>query len=270
MENTPTGMPIGMPVTAEDNDTGQAVIYTLGGADAASFEIVAADGQLNTKAALDHEHKPRHTVRVTATDPSGEANDSATITVTIHVTDVDEGPEIKGPDTTVTFAENYGGSVTTLSARDPEGVMPPMVWSVAPAGATFPEGSGVVEGDALDAAAFDISDSGVLTFAIGDDKEPPNFEFADDIGTNNEYRVVVQASDGGKTQELSYFKVIVRVTDVEEAGKVTWTVAPNGSDVVAGLRQFQDGTALTASVTDPDGDVGTSGAAIDEFRHSRR
>ena len=166
---------------------------------------------------------------------------------------------------TIYHAENDGGSVTTLSARDPEGVMPPMVWSVAPAGATFPEGSGVVEGDALDAAAFDISDSGVLTFAIGDDKEPPNFEFADDIGTNNEYRVVVQASDGGKTQELSYFKVIVRVTDVEEAGKVTWTVAPNGSDVVAGLRQFQDGTALTASVTDPDGDVGTSGAAIENF-----
>ena len=265
MENTVAGTAIGMPVTAVDNDTGQAVTYTLGGADKDSFAIGATNGQLNTKAALDHERKPRHTVRVTATDPSGEANDSATITVTIHVTNVDEGPEIKGPDTTVTFAENDGGSVTTLSARDPEGVMPPMVWSVAPADATFPVGSGVVREDALDAAVFEISDAGVLTFAIGDDKEPPNFEVADDSDTNNEYKVVVQASDGGKTQEVSYSKVTVRVTDEEEVGKVTWTVAPGGNAVVAGLRQFQDGAVLTASVTDPDGDVDASGTSITDF-----
>ena len=46
------------------------------------------------------------------------------------------------------------------------------------------------------------------------------------------------------------------VTDEEETGKVTWTVDPDGTDSAVGpqpLRQFQDGAALAASVTDPDG-----------------
>ena len=47
----------------------------------------------------------------------------------------------------------------------------------------------------------------------------------------------------------------VNVTNVEETGKVTWTVAPGGTPLVPAraLRQFQPGAVLTASVTDPDG-----------------
>ena len=43
---------IGAPVAAEDT-AGDTLTYTLGGTDAASFDIVAATGQLQTKAALD-------------------------------------------------------------------------------------------------------------------------------------------------------------------------------------------------------------------------
>ena len=42
---------------------------------------------------------------------------------------------------------------------------------------------------------------------------------------SNTYQVVVRASDGNNND---YFKVSVSVTDVEETGKVTWTVAPSG------------------------------------------
>ena len=82
-ENTAMGMNIGDPVMATDED-GDTLTYTLGGADADSFDIDGATGQLMTKAALDYETKMSYTVTVTASD--GETDDAA-ITVTISVTD---------------------------------------------------------------------------------------------------------------------------------------------------------------------------------------
>ena len=84
-ENTPTSTYIGDPVTATDPDAGETLNYSLGGTDAASFAIVETSGQLQTKAALDHETKSSYTVTVIATDPS---SGSDTITVTITVTDM--------------------------------------------------------------------------------------------------------------------------------------------------------------------------------------
>ena len=83
--------------------------------------------------------------------------------------------------------------------------------------------------DVADYASFNIED-GVLTF-----KSPPSYE-ADSAGTtypgiaddSKTYRVVVQASDGGATDKLSWFKVTVTVTDEEEKGKVSWTVDHDG------------------------------------------
>ena len=85
-ENTAAGMDIGAPVAAADADAGDTLTYTLGGTDAASFDINARTGQLMTKAALDRETKASYTVTVTASD----GTDSDAITVTITVTDVDE------------------------------------------------------------------------------------------------------------------------------------------------------------------------------------
>ena len=69
----------------------------------------------------------------------------------------------------------------------------------------------------------------MLTFAIGGDKEPPDFENPvhadpDNADPDNEYKVVVQASDGGTMQAIAWFKVTVMVTNEEEDGKVSWTV----------------------------------------------
>ena len=85
-ENTKAGRNIGSPVSARDDD-GDLLIYTLTGADAASFGMSRNSGQLKTKAALNYETRDSYTVVVTATDPSG-AMDS--IVVTINVTDVDD------------------------------------------------------------------------------------------------------------------------------------------------------------------------------------
>ena len=54
-ENTEAGVNIGLPVSATDPDAGDTLTYTLGGTDAASFDIVTTSGQLQTEAALDHE-----------------------------------------------------------------------------------------------------------------------------------------------------------------------------------------------------------------------
>ena len=77
-ENSPAGTFVGAPVAAEDNDL-DALEYTLGGTDAASFAIDAGTGQISTVAALDYETKSSYSVTVTA-------NDSIAAPVPIDVT----------------------------------------------------------------------------------------------------------------------------------------------------------------------------------------
>ena len=90
-ENKKAKQNIGEPITASDTDSGDLLLYTLGGPDKASFDVAINNGQLKTKAALDYETKSEYEVTVTATDPSG-ATDK--ITVMITVIDKDEGAKI--------------------------------------------------------------------------------------------------------------------------------------------------------------------------------
>ena len=212
-EDTEPGMDIGDPVMGTDAD-GDTLIYTLGGKDAASFAIDSETGQLMTLAALDYETKDSYEVMVTATDPDSASD---MITVTITVTDVDEAPMITG-DPAPNYAENGTGPVTTYSATDPESAT--ITWSL--------------EGD--DAADFEISTGGVLTF-----RTSPDYEAAADDDTDNAYMVTVKANDGTYTDTHD---VMVMVTNMDEAGTVTLSTM-----------QPQVGVELTASVEDPDGMV---------------
>ena len=86
-ENTAAGVNIGSPVTATDADSGAPLTYSLGGTEAASFDIVSTSGQLKTRAGLDHETKDSYTVTITVID----ADDlTAEIMVTVNVIDVAE------------------------------------------------------------------------------------------------------------------------------------------------------------------------------------
>ena len=82
-ENTPVGENVGEPVQA----AGTGWTYALSGDDADAFTVGADTGQLRTQAELDFETKSTYSVTVTATDA---ADASATIDVTIDVTNVDE------------------------------------------------------------------------------------------------------------------------------------------------------------------------------------
>ena len=87
-ENSDAGTDVGDPVTATDAD-GHTLTYTLEGTDAASFQIVSASGQIQTKAGVtyDFETKSRYSVIVKADDNNGGTD---TINVTINLTDVNE------------------------------------------------------------------------------------------------------------------------------------------------------------------------------------
>ena len=88
-EDAAAGDAVGDPVMATDADD-DTLTYTLGGADAASFDIDSATGQISVgaDAALDYETTTSYTVTVMAMDDSGAYD---MVTVTIAVTDVDEG-----------------------------------------------------------------------------------------------------------------------------------------------------------------------------------
>ena len=102
-ENTKAAQPIGAPVKADDADEDHRdkLIYTLGGPDARAFDIVRETGQIRTWLPLNYEARNTYTVVVTARDPVGA---TASIQVTIHVTDEDDPAEI-----TVNAGETGGG-----------------------------------------------------------------------------------------------------------------------------------------------------------------
>ena len=227
-ENTASGTAIGDSVTATDSITAndgtkepEQLTYSLGGPDAASFSINRADGQLSTKAALDKEVKDTYTVTVTATDPSGETD---TATVTIKVMNEDEPPMIMvgglaiSGMSRVEYPENDTMPVATYTASGPDADM----------------ASWTLEGD--DTGDFRISSAGVLTF-----RTTPDYESPADADGDNTYMVTVKANDG---TYMDTHGVTVMVTNVDEAGTVSLS-----------SRQPVVGTALTASVEDPDGMV---------------
>ena len=221
-ENTAAGEDIGARVVATDEDAN--LTYSLGGTDAASFDIDRGEdldtaGQLKTKAALDKEMKDTYTVTVTATDSLGL---SSTITVTIKVTNMDEMPDLEG-EAPEEYAENGTGAVARFTAEDPEGES--IVWSLG--------GSDMDE--------FTIV-SGVLRFKSSPDFENPQGGTSDNSTT---YEVTVQASDGGETTATE--EVTIRITNVDEPGTVTLSTLQPQVDV-----------QITATLDDPDSQIGNT------------
>ena len=188
---------VGGAVTATDtkaNGDPETLTYSLGGADASKFRV-RDNGQIEVAAGteLDYETKDTYMVTVMAEDPLGA---SASIPVTIMVTNVDEMPEImlgglaiSGP-ARVEYAEDRRDAVATYRASGPESAN--ARWSL--------------EGD--DAGDFIISSDGELTFLRAPDSENPA-----DGNRDNTYMVTVKADDD---TYMDTHEVTVMVTDVED------------------------------------------------------
>ena len=231
----------GNPVTAKDPDPNEdTLVYTLSGADAGLF-TVAELGQIEVKSGtkLDFEAaKNVYMVRLTATD---SFSDSASIDVTIMVTDADEPPDVTGY-ATKGYAENGTGSVATYTAEDPEGAA--VKWSLSGA----------------DASLFSI-EGGVLAFVKAPDFEAAKDKIGTDTGTpaavatDNIYEIMVEATDG--TGHVGREAVKVEVTNVNEDGTVKLSALQPAPNVL-----------FTATLTDIDNkaDILTDGA---EWQWSR-
>ena len=200
LENTTDVVVVGAPVAAMDAD-GDTLIYTITGAEAASFDVDSSSGQLLTKTGVtyDRETKASYSFTLFVHDGLDDVGGASTaiddsITVTVTITDVNEPPVVTGGPTSVNdYAENGTREVGRYRADDPENVT--LTWSLAGA----------------DADRFDLDTSSVptvLTF-----ETPPDYESPADNGRNNEYQVIVQASDGTHTGQRA---VTVTVTDVNE------------------------------------------------------
>ena len=122
-ENALTGANIGTPVTATDADSDDILTYSLGGDDAASFEIEPGTGQLQTEAPLDYETKKSYEVTVTATDPS-TLTDSITVTIAVENVD-EEGTVTLSPD------QPQAGTALTAELTDPDGTTSNVNWQWA-------------------------------------------------------------------------------------------------------------------------------------------
>ncbi len=213
---------IGSPVTATDPEGG-AVAYSLTGADASSFAIDSATGQLSVGSGttLNHEQKQSYGFDVVATDADATPL-SASRAVTVNVTDADESLTIGGlSDAAV--AENSPWTSATPTVTGATGAV---TWTA----------------EGVDASDFTIAGStGVLSMVARDHEAP-----ADDDG-DNVYAVTVKATDGDGI--VGTAAIAVTVTNVNEApafatsAALTLSVAEGTSGAI--------GSPVTA--TDPEG-----------------
>ena len=241
-ENSPAGTNVGAPVAI--NSGSDVLTYSLGGTDAAAFEIDRATGQIKVgpRTILDADvDEPTYTVMVSAAKASDAASEAVTQAVEITVTNLNEAPMVTGGVTMIKNHMEYDASPMddgALADEDPSKVVDTYM-------ASDTETTDAADIDwtlqGADASKFDISTAGALTF-----KDAPNYEMPADAGRNNVYNVTVVATDdgvvNGRNKMAATRAVSIMVTNVEEAGTVTLSA-----------QQPYVGVPLTASVTDLDG-----------------
>ena len=196
--------------SATDPD-GNGITWNIAGADAARFEISTA-GELTFNSSPDYEN-PNDANNDNVYELVVMASDSdltSTLDVKVTITNDNEAASITGA-ATVSYSENGTTGVAFYTAIDPEG--DEITWDVAGA----------------DAARFEVSAAGELTFNSSPDYENPN-----DANNDNVYELVVMASGGDLTSTLD---VEVTVTNVNEAPSITGpssvSYAENGTTGVA-------------------------------------
>ena len=187
-ENTPAGGSVGAPIVATGGD-GQ-LTYSLSGADAASFTIVAATGQIlvGQDTSLDYESdKTQYSFVVTAT---GQPEQTASANVAVIVEDVNEAPEFDITSISFEVKENTPANTNIgdpITATDPEG--DDVAYSLT----------------GITAGLFDIDASSGQVKT----KESLNFE------AKSAYEVMFSASDPAGSGNSAGIDLIIEVTDVD-------------------------------------------------------
>lgn len=178
----------GAPVVAVDPD-GDALTYSLSGADASSFEIDASTAQLavGEDTDLNFEARTSYAFNVTAAD-SGALSASRSVTVT--VTDLDEAITITG----LANGRTPEGRPYASPAPGAAGTRGPLVWTLG----------------GPDAARFAVARAtGAISMPARDHEAP------EDADGNNVYEATLRVTDADGARGAAPFSVTV--TNVNEA-----------------------------------------------------
>ena len=220
--------------TAADPEGDSNITWSLGGPDWGDFDITG--GVLTFKNVPDYERPAdsggnnQYEVTVQATDAT---NNRGELHVDVIVADVNEPPELTGPDTVDDFPENSATSrqVGRYTASDPEGATVNL--SLSSGGSDFT-----------------LAGNGVLTF-----KEPPDYE------EQRSYSVTVRAEAGSHTL---YKVVTVNIQNVEEPGAITLSaVQPQEGTSLTATLDDDDGPTGTTWQWRRASSRGSTGSAID-------
>ena len=230
-ENTEADVNIGTPIAATDMDEGDTLTYTLGGIDAASFDIDAETGQLKTKAALDYETKSFYSVTITASDSLL----TDTITVTINVTDVADNfaPTFTNGTITVrTIAENTGADVSIG----------------APITAIDTDSDADIDDDTDDPLSYTLGGIDAVAFIIDTQTGQLKTKAVLDYENKSLYLVSVTASDGSLTDTIA---VVIRLIDIAETDFVTISL-PLRERTSQVRDEIVDSVLVKGDITKPD------------------
>ena len=220
--------------TAADPEGDSNITWSLDGPDRGDFDI--AGGVLTFQNVPDHERPAdsggnnQYEVAVQATDSN---NNRGEVQVDVIVTNVDEPPELTGPDTADDFPENSATSrqVGRYTASDPESATVTLSLTGA-------------DGD-----EFTLASNGVLTF-----RESPDYE------EQRSFSVTVMAGAGSHTVDKV---VTVNIQNVEEPGTVTLSaVQPQTGTPLTAMLDDDDGPTSTTWQWYRTSSRGSAGAAI--------
>ena len=232
----PIGLSVGR-VEATDPDTGDTLSYSLGGDDAASFDIAPSTGELLTKAVLDCEVKTQYTITVSVHDGKdadgnfSEAIDDL-ITVTIILCKEDEPGTV-----TFSLAQLYVGTALTATLTDPDGSISNLTWQ------------------------WDSSPNGSSNWTpISGASSARYTPAAADVG--NYLRATASYTDGhgaGKTAQAVSSNLVEDASPVNEppavTGTNTFTYRENGTATLHTFRATDpERSAITWSLSGPDDD----------------
>ncbi|QHJ07978.1 cadherin domain-containing protein [Hymenobacter busanensis] len=188
-ENAANGNNVGAVVTASDPDAGQTLTYSItAGNTGGAFAINASSGQITVanSAQLNFEATPSYALTVQVAD-NGIPSRSASATVTVNLTNVNEAPSISSQTFSINENSANGTTVGTVAASDPD------------AGTTL---------------TFSITagnTGGAFTF-VGNSLQVANAA-ALDFETTPTFALTVQVSDGALTSSAT---VTVNLNDVDD------------------------------------------------------
>jgi VCBS repeat-containing protein len=214
-------------IAATDGD-GDAITYSITGADAALFTVNAVTGAVSFVASPDFETPADangdnvYEINVRASD--GVLTTTQAVSITVE-NENDVAPVITS-GATATIAENSAAVVYTATATDGDSAS--LSYSIS----------------GTDAALFQINSStGAVSFIT-----PADFENPGDAGADNVYDFTVTVSDGDFTDSQA---VAVTVTDVDESGGSAPVFSSGASQTVSENQT----SAYVARAVDPDGDT---------------